>query len=152
MRYGICVLLFWLNVSVVSQATEVNVRYEDETYFLSAEFDVEATPMRVMEVLTDFENISDLNPAIIESEIQDSSQVGSLRVKTVVQDCILFFCKSITRVEDLFKRLFYRGRQTNFLVSKFIPNPEIVFHYIIGFFIDLNEHWMHMQPKMGKSM
>jgi len=101
MKCIICVLLFWLNVCVGSHATEVNVRYEDNTYFLSAEFNVEATPACVMEVLTDFENIADLNPAIIESEVQDSSKVDSLRVRTVVQDCILFFCKSITRIEDI---------------------------------------------------
>ncbi len=97
----ICVLLFGLNVCVVTHAVEVNVRYADKTYFLSAEFTVEAAPARVMEILTDFKNISDLNPSIIESEIQDSSIADSLRVRTVVHDCILFFCKSITRVEDI---------------------------------------------------
>ena len=94
-------LFLWLGVCAYINAAEVNVRYEDKTYFLSAVFNVDATPARVMEVLTDFENISDLNPAIIESELQASSKADSLRVKTVVRDCILFFCKSITRVEDI---------------------------------------------------
>jgi hypothetical protein len=101
MRGMLYVLLLGLNVYVDTHATEVNVRYEDKTYYLSAEFNVEATPARVMEVLTDFENISDLNTAIISSELQDSSKGNSLRIKTVVKDCILFFCKSITRVEDI---------------------------------------------------
>jgi hypothetical protein len=101
MKSKIFVLLFWLNLSVISHAAEVNVRYEDKIYNLSAEFNVEATPARVMEVLTDFENISDLNPAIIESELQDSTKQKGLWVKTVVKDCILFFCKSIIRVEDI---------------------------------------------------
>jgi len=80
---------------VISHAAEVNVRYEDKIYNLSAEFNVEATPARVMEVLTDFENISDLNPAIVESELQDSTKQKGLRVKTVVKDCILFFVKAL---------------------------------------------------------
>ena len=101
MKYTTCVLLLWLNICVDSHAAEANVRYEGKTYFLSAEFNVDAAPARVMEVLTDFENIADLNPAIIESEIQGSSKADSVRVRTVVQDCILFFCKSITRVEDI---------------------------------------------------
>lgn len=103
MKYIICVLLFWLNACVISYATEVNVRYEDKTYYLNAEFIVDASQARVMAVLTDFENIADLNPAIIESELQDSIKQKGLRVKTVIKDCILFFCKSITRVEDITK-------------------------------------------------
>jgi hypothetical protein len=94
-------VFLWFGICNYTYATEVNVRYENKTYFLSAVFNVEATPARVMEVLTDFENLSDLNPAIIESEIQNSSKPDNLQVKTVVQDCVLFFCKSITRVEDI---------------------------------------------------
>ena len=101
MKSVFCVLLFWLSVGVMSHAAEVNVRYESKIYYLNAEFNVEATPARVMEALTDFENISDLNPAIIGSELQPSTKQNSLRVKTVIKDCILFFCKSIIRVEDI---------------------------------------------------
>ncbi len=95
------VSLLWLNAWVFVYAAEVSVRYEDKTYHLSANFEVEATPERVMEVLTDFENIADLNPAIIESELQPSPIKDSIRVRTLVKDCVLFFCKSITRVEDI---------------------------------------------------
>ena len=101
MKFVGCVLLFWLSVGALSYAADVSVRYEEKTYYLTAEFDVDATPSRVMEVLTDFENIADLNPAIIVSELQDAPQDNLLRVRTVVQDCILFFCKKITRVEDV---------------------------------------------------
>ncbi len=101
MKYLGYALLFWLNVWLHTYAADVSVRYEDKTYHLSADFDIEATPERVMEVLTDFENIADLNPAIIESELQPSPIKDSIRVRTVVKDCILFFCKSITRVEDI---------------------------------------------------
>ncbi|MGH1537096.1 MAG: SRPBCC family protein [Gammaproteobacteria bacterium] len=101
MKLLIYVSLLWLNVWVLVYATEVSVRYEDKSYHLHAEFNVDATSERVMEVLTDFENIADLNPAIIESELQPSSIKDSVRVRTVVKDCILFFCKSITRVEDI---------------------------------------------------
>ena len=43
MKCTICVLLFWLNVCVGSHAAEINVRYENKTYFLSAEFNVGPT-------------------------------------------------------------------------------------------------------------
>ena len=94
-------MLFWLDVSVSLYAAEVSVHYENKTYHLRVAFEVEATPAQVMQVLTDFENIADLNPAIIESVLQNSPKKDNLRVKTVIQDCVLFFCKRITRVEDI---------------------------------------------------
>ena len=91
----------WLGLCAGAMAEDIGVRYEDKKYYLSATFEVSAPPARVMTVLTDFDNIADLNPAIIESE-QESSPVGDgLRVKTVIKDCVLFFCKTITRVEDI---------------------------------------------------
>ena len=95
------VLLICLNVCSLCYAAEISVTYTDKTYHLHAEFNVKAPPERVMTVLTDFDHISDLNPAIIESETQDSPVGEGVRVRTVVKDCILFFCKRITRVEDV---------------------------------------------------
>ncbi|MEJ2115615.1 MAG: hypothetical protein P8X88_06115 [Gammaproteobacteria bacterium] len=101
MKIIYCVLLFWLNACVSSYAAEVSVRYENKTYYLHAAFDVEAASARVMQVLTDFDNISDLNPAIVESTLQSSPKDDRLRVRTVIKDCVLFFCKRIVRVEDI---------------------------------------------------
>lgn len=95
------VLLISLCLCTLGHAKEFNVTYKDKTYYLYAEFEVAASPERVMEVLTDFEHIADLNPAIIESEIQTSPNNIGLRVRTVIEDCVLFFCKKITRVEDI---------------------------------------------------
>ena len=94
-------LLVWLGVATSVYPADVGVRYDEGTYYLTAEFDVEASPARVMAVLNDYENIADLNPAIIVSEVLDSPDPNTLRVRTVVHDCILFFCKDITRVEDV---------------------------------------------------
>lgn len=101
MKTACCVLLLWLNVVVIVHAEEVNVLYDKGTYYLTAEFDVEASPARVMQVLNDYENISDLNPAITVSELLESPDNSTIRIRTVVHDCILFFCKDITRVEDV---------------------------------------------------
>lgn len=94
-------LLVWLSVVAIVHAAEVGVRYDKGTYYLTAEFDVEASPARVMEVLTDYENIADLSPAIQNSELLESSDSTTTRIRTVVHDCILFFCRDITRVEDM---------------------------------------------------
>ena len=101
MKTAAILLLLWINAAAVISAADVDVRYDNKTYFFYAKFDVEASPARVMQVLNDYENISDLNPAIKESELLDSPDKYQLRVRTVVRDCILFFCKDITRVEEI---------------------------------------------------
>lgn len=101
MKAASCAWLVWLSAVAIAHATEVGVRYDKGTYYLNAEFDVEASPARVMQVLNDYENIADLNPAIKESELLDSPDEKMIRVRTVVHDCIMFFCKDITRVENV---------------------------------------------------
>ena len=90
------VLLAWLSSVAIVHAEEVSVRYDKGTYFLTAEFYVEASPARVMEVLTDYENITDLNSTINVSELLEFPDNSMIRIRTVVHDCILFFCKDIS--------------------------------------------------------
>ena len=94
-------LFLWLAITINALAADVSVVYKNKNYHLHATFHVEASAAQVMQVLTDFDNIADLNPAIIESETQKSLDENKLRVRTVIKDCILFFCKQITRVEDI---------------------------------------------------
>lgn len=101
MKLHSSVLLVCLSVCSYCYAGEIGVTYADHTYHLHAVFDVDASSEQVMKVLTDFDQISELNPAIIESETQDSPSGEGIRVKTVIKDCVLFFCKRITRVEDV---------------------------------------------------
>ncbi len=93
-------LLLLANSLAQVHAAEADVRYKDHTYYLQASFEVEATPQRIMQIFTDFDNIQELNPAITESSIESTTGEHQWRVRTVVSDCILFFCKDITRVED----------------------------------------------------
>ncbi len=101
MKLSSCTLLVWLRVVAIVHAAEVGVRYDKGTYFLTAEFDVGASPARVMEILTDYENIADLNSAIKISELLETPDSSKIRIRTVVHDCILFFCRDIVRVEDV---------------------------------------------------
>ena len=101
MRRAVSCLLLMVVVIHVSQAAEVNVRYEKRTYYFAAVFNVEASPTRVMEVLTDYENITDLNAAIHTSELLEAPDKNVARIRTILHDCVLFFCRNITRVEDV---------------------------------------------------
>ena len=95
------IALLYLVLFTSLSAAEVDVRYEKKTYYLNAEFQVEASPDRVMQILTNFRDIAELNPAIIESELLKSPNKEISRVRSVVKDCVVFFCRKITRVEDI---------------------------------------------------
>ena len=103
MKIALALFLMVAQLQVVAHAIEVDVRYEEKVYYLHAKFEVQAPPARVMEILTDYNNISELNPAIIESKILSSESVSPdvVRVQTVIRDCIIFICRNITRVQDI---------------------------------------------------
>ncbi len=83
-------------------AEEITAEYKQGVYYLHASFIVDASAESVVGVLTDYENITQLHPTIIESEIlETTSSRTSARVRTVVKDCAIFFCKKITRVENI---------------------------------------------------
>lgn len=62
---------------------------------------IHAPARYVSSVLTDYKYIYRLNPSITESEILPSPRIGTVRVKTRVQGCILFFCRDVDRVEEV---------------------------------------------------
>jgi len=62
---------------------------------------VHAPARYVSSVLTDYKHIYRLNPSITLSEILPSPRSGTVRVKTRMQGCILFFCRDVERVEEV---------------------------------------------------
>ncbi len=103
MKIAYAILLLATQFPLTANAIEVNVRYEKKVYYLHAEFEVHASPATVMNILTDFNNIAELNPAIIESKIlaPENTLPDVVRVLTVIKDCIFLFCRHITRVQDI---------------------------------------------------
>ena len=101
MRIVFCVALFWLHGFCCLQAAEVSAQYKQGKYLVNASFSIDASAEDIIRVITDFENISQLNPAIIESEVLEATVKDVTRVRTILKDCALFFCKKITRVEQV---------------------------------------------------
>jgi len=96
-----CVLLLWCNASGALFAAEQFAKYEEGSYYLDAKFTVEASAEEVISLLTDYENIAQLHPSIVESEILDTSKEDRTKIRTVVKDCVIFFCKEVVRVENV---------------------------------------------------
>jgi len=98
----LCAVMFTgANPSSAGELTELNVNEQDGVYRIRMEMQVDAPATHVYEALTDFARISRLNPAITRSETLPSQIPGVTRVRTLIEDCILVHCVSISRVEEI---------------------------------------------------
>lgn len=72
--------------------------YEDGYFLISATSKIDATKKSVINILTDYENITQLSPKIIESQIMEFNKERAI-IRTVVRGCVLFFCKRLTNFQ-----------------------------------------------------
>lgn len=102
-RYSLIILLLYAVVPWLSAGdlAELQVSETGGVYRVRMVMVVHAPAKYVRGVLTDYAHIYRLNPSIIESEILASPKQGVARVRTVMRGCVLFFCKSVGRVEDV---------------------------------------------------
>ena len=100
MKVLVWAVLLCLFVQGVTQAAEVAAKYKEGVYHLRASFEVATSPEKLVNVLTDYENITQLHPSVLESEIISEND-HSTRIRTVVEDCVFLFCKKIIRVENI---------------------------------------------------
>ena len=102
-RYCLVILLLYAFIPRLSAGdlAELQVTESGGIYRISMVMMVHAPAKYVRGVLTDYAHIYRLNPSIIESEILLSPEQGVARVRTVMRGCVLFFCKSVGRVEDV---------------------------------------------------
>ena len=81
-------------LEVLSQGFSV----EAGVYVLELDVRIEAPIERVWEILTDYDRLPELNPAVSRSRVEVNAD-GQAEVLTVVRGCVLFFCSSVERVE-----------------------------------------------------
>lgn len=82
----------------------VEVSHDAETnrYHLHSVADFSATPEAVFAVLSDYTQVTRISGLIVESGVLDELvEGGDLRVHTTVEGCLLFFCRTVNRVERL---------------------------------------------------
>jgi len=80
---------------------ELKVDYKKGTFFVTMVFTVSTSIEHVRSVLADYKNLSDLDPSIIEIQILEPPDEKTSRVKTLLDYCVLFFCKRVVRTEDV---------------------------------------------------
>lgn len=108
-----------INISVAHAndiAVEVN-RESGNRYTFNMQFLAHAPGHRVHSIITDYNNLTQLNPLIKQSRVLPHSVDNITRVELVTEGCMLFFCKKIIRVED--------ARVKNDLTIETIIVPEL---------------------------
>lgn len=92
-----------LIAAVASTATleSIDVSLDDDVYRLHAETLLEANPEAIRQVLTDYERFGRISSVYKEYGYLDPESDGTPVVFTRMEGCVLFFCKSMTRVELL---------------------------------------------------
>jgi hypothetical protein len=92
--------LWYPFAALASDSGDVRIEKQDRAYEIRMSFDVQANPYRVRSVITDYRNPARLSSAVREREI--ISQTGGVtRIGTELRGCVVFFCRTITLVQDV---------------------------------------------------
>lgn len=83
-----------------AEVDRLEVHRRDGTYTLSLDAYLDAPPLAVFAVITDYTHIQDLHRRVRESRVQRRIDARTTEVFTLVKGCVAaIFCKSIRRVE-----------------------------------------------------
>lgn len=77
---------------------------EGDRYILRSESYIEAPPQLVFDTLMDYENFYRISGGIKETRFLAPDIDGTLRAYSRVESCVLFFCRSVEKVERVIVR------------------------------------------------
>lgn len=102
MRRFLCFAL--LAAPLLSRAGGVldsSVSYDAGVYSLSIEARIDAPAAMVYRLITDYDHLQDINPAIRESRILRADSPEKYRIRVVTRVCVLFYCRDVTQSQDM---------------------------------------------------
>jgi hypothetical protein len=88
-------------VLAAGEVIKLAVSDSQGVYQVALEMILNAPVNDVYAVITDYAHIYRVDSSIVESKILDAPDPSVTRVKTVINDCVLSFCRDIRRVEDV---------------------------------------------------
>jgi hypothetical protein len=83
------------------EVVDLELYRKQSEFRLELEMLLDAQYEHVHAVVTDYVHIYRINPSIVESAVLASPDASLSRVKTLINDCVLFFCQEVLRVEDV---------------------------------------------------
>lgn len=96
-----CALLAAPLLSRAGGVLDSSVRYDAGVYSLSIEARIDAPVEMVYRLITDYDHLHDINPAIRESRILRTYSPVKHRIRTVTRVCVLFYCRNVTQSQDM---------------------------------------------------
>ena len=88
---------------VAAELIKLDVDYKQGTYTIRLEIELDVTADRVQQVLTNYRQLQRLSPSIVESRRLPTPHDGYVRVFTRLDSCVLFICRELIRVEDIYQ-------------------------------------------------
>lgn len=85
--------------SLAAEISHLTVDHDRGAYSVSFDVLIDANPAKVRRLLTDYDHLDRLSETVTESRVL-AIDGATTRVKVVVRACVLFLCKTLTRVED----------------------------------------------------
>ena len=97
----ICLLIFICASANGVEVLNVQVNADGKRYHLLGESIIQATPEFIFDTLMDYDNFYHLAGGIAETRFIESENSGELLGYTRIDSCVLFFCKSVEKVETI---------------------------------------------------
>jgi hypothetical protein len=102
-------LLAWCVLLAAQDARALDVRraeasFQDGAFHVRFEAVLDAPPAGVAAVLNDYRNFGRLDPRIHRVEVGGSDPDGTVTMRTIIDACAGFFCRTVQRVERVYSR------------------------------------------------
>jgi hypothetical protein len=119
--------------SVAATLTSISVEKKKERYILHLEAKVDAEPKRVKQIVTNYSNLTSINPSLKESNII-SIENKLTTVSMLTDACVLFVCYKIRHVQV------FRQQGDDIIFGRIVPNKS-----------DFKQGWSRWTIKEGTS-
>jgi hypothetical protein len=122
MKYNLLLILISLSLfseqSFSATLTKANVEKKGERYILHMEAELNADDIKVKEIISDYNNLTSINPYLIESNIISTSENKRTTVNLLTKACVLFICYELRQVQD------FHPIKNNIIYGRIIPDQS----------------------------
>lgn len=99
--FGLCVPYLLSLPTDASQLVRLEIDRKADVFEIQVEMDLDAPAESIRAVLTDYNNLDRLNTSITTSKVIGTEHSGTVRILTRLENCVLFFCMDMQKVEEV---------------------------------------------------
>ena len=96
--------LFVASIADTGEILKAKVTHQSGCYTLELDARITALLPQVHRLLTDYDHLEQVNPAVKKSAIIETYSPAHHRVRSVIEACVAFFCKRLIQVWDVEQR------------------------------------------------